>query len=132
MSKSLLLMFSLLCALLLLGCYKSDTTTNRDAAAPANQNASAATAPAATPATAASSQKIGVAECDEFIAAYEACVNNKVPAAARPQFNTSLAQWRKSWHDLAANPQTKATLTQVCKTSLDQARQSMKAYGCKF
>src|SRR5882724_11212884 len=131
MSKSLLLMFSLLCALLLLGCYKSDTTTNRDAAAPANQNARA-TAPAATPAAASSSQKIGVAECDEFIAAYEACVNDKVPAAARAQFNTSLAQWRKSWHDLAANPQTKPTLVQACKSTLEQARQSMKAYGCTF
>jgi hypothetical protein len=88
----------------------------------------------ASPATtsASSGPKIGVAECDEFIAAYEACVNDKVPAASRAQFNTSLAQWRKSWHDLAAKPQTKPTLAQVCKTSLEQARQSMKAYGCKF
>ena len=133
MSKSILLMAALLCSLLLLGCYKSDTTTNRD---DTNKNGSVATAHAsASPAASApanSAQKIGVPECDAFITAYEACVNDKVPAAARPQFNTSLAQWRKSWHDLAANPQTKPTLAQVCKTSLEQARTSMKAYGCTF
>ncbi len=93
MSKSLLLITCVLCALLLLGCYKSDTSTN---------------------------------------GAAEACVTDKVPAAQRAQFNASLAQWRKSWHDLAANPQTRGTLAQVCKQSHDQAKQSMKAYGCTF
>jgi hypothetical protein len=130
MSKSLFLMFAVLC-LLLLGCSKSETTTNRDSTAPANKNAPAMASPAATT-SASSGQKTGVAACDDFIAAYEACVNDKVPAAARAQFKTSVAQWRKSWHDLAANPQTKATLPQVCKTTAEQARKSMKAYGCTF
>jgi len=129
MSKSLLLMAFVLCSLLLLGCYKSDTTTNRDGSAPTNRPAPAASATAATASTA---EKIGVAECDAFLTAYEACVTDKVPAAARAQYNAALAQWRKSWHDLAANPQTRATLAQVCKTSHDNAKQSMKAYGCTF
>jgi len=129
MSKSLLLITCVLCALLLLGCYKSDTSTN--GAAPTNKPAPAASSPAPA-ATASSGQKIGVAECDAYIAAYEACVNDKVPAASRAQFNASLAQLRKSWHDLAANPQTRASLAQACKTAHDQAKQSMKAYGCTF
>ena len=128
MSKSLLLMASVLCTLLLLGCYKSDTTTNRDGSAPTNKPAASPSAAVAT----ASTQKIGVPECDAFLTAYEACVTDKVPAASRAQFNASLAQWRKSWHDLAANPRTKATLAQVCKQSHEQAKQSMKAYGCTF
>jgi hypothetical protein len=131
MSKSLLLMASVLCTLLLLGCSKSETTTNSPGSAPTNKPAPAASSPA--PATTSSSgQKIGVAECDAYIAAYEACVNDKVPAASRAQFNASLAQVRKSWHDLAANPQTRASLVQACKTAHDQAKQSMKAYGCTF
>jgi len=129
MSKSLLLIACVLCALLLLGCYKSDTSTN--GAAPTNKPAPAASSPAPA-ATASSAQKIGIAECDAYITAYEACVTDKVPAAQRAQFNASLAQWRKSWHDLAANPQTRGTLAQVCKQSHDQAKQSMKAYGCTF
>src|SRR5258705_12071052 len=130
MSKSLFLMLAVLC--LLLGCSKSEMTTNRDSTASAtNKNAPATAAPTTTT-SASSSQKVGVAECDAFIAAYEACVNEKVPAAARAQLNSSLAQWRKSWHDLAANPQTKPTLVQACKSTLEQARQSMKPYGCTF
>jgi uncharacterized lipoprotein NlpE involved in copper resistance len=130
MSKSLLLMASVLCTLLLLGCNKSDTTINRDGSASTNKAAPAASA--APAATASSAAKIGVAECDAYITAYEACVNDKVPAASRAQFNASLAQVRKSWHDLAANPQTRASLAQACKTAHEQAKQSMKAYGCTF
>jgi hypothetical protein len=33
---------------------------------------------------------------------------------------------------LAANPQTRATLAATCKTSMEQAKQSMKSYGCQF
>jgi hypothetical protein len=131
MSKSLILMLAVLC-LFILGCSKSETTTNRDLTATAtNKNAPATAAPTTTT-SASSSQKVGVAECDAFIAAYEACVNEKVPAAARAQLNSSLAQWRKRWHDLAANPQTKPTLVQACKSALEQARQSTKPYGCTF
>jgi hypothetical protein len=129
MSKSLLLIACVLCALLLLGCNKSDTGTN--SAAPTNKPAPAASSPAPA-ATASSAQKIGVAECDAYITAYEACVNDKVPAAARAQYNSSLAQLRKSWQQLAANPQTRASLAQACKTAHDQAKQSMKTYGCTF
>src|SRR6266496_2614179 len=120
MSKSLLLTISVFCTLLFLGCNKSESTTNRASSA----NAPAASPSAKAPSTMASGEKIGVPECDEFITAYEACVNDKVPAAARAQFKASVAQWRKSWHDLAANPKSKATLAGVCKTSLDQAKQS--------
>lgn len=128
MSKSLLLSFILVVAVLAFACAKSESTTNKDATAPATSQP--ATSPATT--TASSSDSIGVAECDAFIKSYEACVKDKVPEAARAQFNSTLAQWRKSWRDLAANPQTKPTLASACKTQLDAARQSMKAYGCTF
>jgi hypothetical protein len=124
--SNILLMFFLLSAFLLIGCAKSEQTTNRDATAPS-------TAPAASPAattTTAHSGDIGVPECDAFLKAYEACVHDKVPAAARPTFDTTMANWRKAWHDQAANPQTKAALAAACKTSHDQAKASMKIYGC--
>jgi hypothetical protein len=79
----------------------------------------------------ASGDKIGVAECDEFIAKYEACMS-KVPAAGQAAVKSSLDAWRKSWKDLAANPQTKGALAGACKTALDQAKTSMSAYGCSW
>ena len=132
MTKTFLLMACVLCTLLLISCSKStETTTNREASAPANK----ATAPAASPATSttvAAGEKIGVPECDAFIAAYEACIHDKVPEAQRAQFNAGVATWRKSWHDLAANPQTKATLVSVCKQTIESAKASMKPWGCTF
>jgi len=128
MSKSIIFSFILVVAVLMVGCAKSESTTNKDATAPATSKP--ATSPATT--TASSSDSIGVAECDAFLKSYEACVKDKVPEAQRATFNTGLAQWRKSWHDLAQNPQTKATLASICKTQLDNAKQSMKAYGCTF
>ena len=125
------------CALLLLACGEASNTNNAPATNAGNANASkaatnsaAATTPAAS--TASAADKIGVPECDDYLAKYESCVNDKVPAAARAQYESTLAQTRKSWRDLAANPQTKASLAQACKSATEAARASMKTMGCEF
>jgi hypothetical protein len=128
------------CLLLSIACSEYSNTNNAPAtnAPAANSNAGKAAtntaAPAATAAAtvAATGDKIGVPECDDFLAKYETCVSSKVPAAARAQYEATLTQWRKSWRDLAANPQTKATLVQACKTATESARQSMASMGCEF
>jgi succinate dehydrogenase/fumarate reductase-like Fe-S protein len=127
------------CALLLAACggYSSNSNNAPATNAPAaNSNAGKAAtntaAPAATVAAAAAGDKIGVPECDDYLAKYETCVSTKVPAAARAQYESTMAQTRKSWRDLAANPQTKATLAQACKTATETARASMKQMGCEF
>ena len=132
MLTKLSLFLCLMCAIVLVGCSKSETNTNANATTGNANKAASSSNPAPTKATTASAEKIGVPECDEFIAAYEACVSNKVPAAAQPQLKSGLAQWRSSWKKLAENPQTKATLVGVCKQQLEAARTSMKAYGCTF
>ena len=131
MSKSFLLLCLVLCALVLISCAKSESTTNREAA-PA---ASPKTSPAATTATTGTStaaEKIGVPECDAYIAAYEACIRDKVPAAGRATYESTFATLRKQWHDAAANPQTKAGLAAGCKAATDAARTAMKSYNCNF
>ena len=126
-------------ALLLVACGGSDTSSNSSTANTANANKATTntatttnTTPSTANTTAAGGEKIGVPECDEFIAKYEACVSGKVPEAQRAQYKSGLEQWRDSWRKLAANPQTKATLTQVCKTQLETAKTSMKSFGCNF
>jgi hypothetical protein len=130
MTKLILIACLVLSSALLLACTKTETNSNTNAA-PANRSATTAASPAATT-TAAAGEKIGIAECDNFLTAYENCVNNKVPAASRAQFNSGLATWRKQWHDLAANPQTRGTLAAACKAQLDTAKTSMKSFGCTF
>lgn len=82
--------------------------------------------------TAASGDKVGVAECDDFLAKYEACVSGKVPAQAQAAFKSSMETWRKAWKQQAANPQTKAALAQVCKTASEQNKAALSSYGCSW
>ncbi|MGI9065516.1 MAG: hypothetical protein ACR2HX_03825 [Pyrinomonadaceae bacterium] len=130
MKKRILLPLCVVFGLLLVACGTTEVTVNRNTSAPAPTT----TSPASTPATIASStgEKIGVPECDDFIAAYDACVSSKVPEAARAQYKTTIEQWRTSWRRLATNPNTKATLAGVCKQAAEQARTSMKTYNCTW
>ena len=80
----------------------------------------------------ASGDKIGVAECDEFIQKYEACVNSKVPETARSMVKANLDTMRNAWKKAAETPQGKAGLAQGCKQALEQARTTMGSYGCSW
>jgi len=131
MLKILSLIVCMLVALFVVGCNKETMQSNVNTSN-ANKPATAASSPATAATPAMAGEKIGVPECDDFIAKYDACVTSHVPEAARAQYKTSIEQWRSSWHKLAANPQTKATLAAACKTAAEQARTSMKTYNCTF
>ncbi len=128
--KSFLLL-CFVCALVLAGCSASEPANNAGSTT-GNANKAATTTTPATTTAANTGEKIGVPECDDFIAAYDACVSSKVPEVARAQYKTAIEQWRTSWRKLAENPQTKASLAAACKQSAEQARTSMKTYGCTF
>jgi len=88
---------------------------------------------AATPASTTTSAAVtGVAECDEYISKYEACVKDKVPASMRAQMQTSLDASRNAWKTAASTPQGKATLAKTCTDALAAAKQAMGSYGCTF
>ena len=131
LQKTSLLLF-IVCAIVLVGCSKSEPPANGASGTTGNANKAATSTSPATSTTAAAGEKIGVPECDEFIAAYDACISGKVPEAARAQYKTAIEQWRSSWRKAAENPTTKATLAAACKQSAEQARASMKTYGCTF
>lgn len=125
------LLLCVVCAIVFVGCAKSEPTNANNSNA---NKAATSTTPAtnAPPTTAAAAEKIGVPECDDFIAAYDSCVTSKVPEVARAQYKTAIEQWRTSWRKLAENPQTKASLAAACKQSAEQARATMKTYNCTF
>ena len=104
-------------ALALAGCDRQPTQP----AAPA-----AATPAAATAATGA----IGVAACDEFLARYEACLADRVPAATRDALRQSMAAWRSSWQQAAATPAGRDGLVQACQQARESSRPALQAYGC--
>jgi hypothetical protein len=82
--------------------------------------------------TVSSGEKIGIAECDDFLAKYDDCITKNVPEAQRAQYESSIKQWRDSWRQLAKNDMTKGTLAAACKQALEQAKSSMKSYNCTF
>ena len=116
-----------LAAGLICGSLATAACSSGDPAAGAqSKDAPAQTAPAA------SGDSIGVAECDQYLAAYESCLKDKVPAAAREMMKTSFDSTRASWRQAAATPEGRAGLATACKTARDGARQSMASYGCQF
>ncbi len=128
LSKTLLI-FAVLCTAILIGCSKTDTMENSNSTAGNSNRTTAASTPATT---AAAGEKIGVPECDDFIAKYDACVSSKVPETARAQYKSAIDQWRASWKKLAENPATKGTLAAACKQAAEQQAAALKSYGCSW
>jgi hypothetical protein len=139
MTTKLISLFALcvLLGLVLLACGgAADNTNTATTNSTTNANTKSAATPgaAASPAatTASTGEKIGVAECDDFITKYEACVTGKVPAAQQAMFKSSIEQWRSSWKKLADNPTTKGTLVSICKTQLEQSKTALSSFGCAW
>ena len=125
-----LLALCIAAGLVLLACGGgADNTANTANTANAG-NTNKATNTAANTST-TSGDKVGVPECDEYIAKVEACLA-KVPAAGQPAVKSSLDAMRKSWRDAAATPQGKAGLAAGCKQALETAKTTYSAYGCSW
>ena len=125
-----LLTAMLFCIVGLFGC--SSTAKTSEQTAPKTGEPTNAKPANSDKEVAANNDKIGVPECDDYLEKYEACIFGKVPEAARSAMKSSFEQTRKTWKDLAANPQTKASLASVCKQSKDAAKQAMAAYKCEW
>jgi hypothetical protein len=95
--------------------------------APAAPATTAAPAMTAAPATADST---GIAECDDYLTKYQACVETKVPEGTRAALKQSLDQTRAAWRTALAAPGGKESLAAACKQMHDASKASMSAYGC--
>jgi len=117
------------------GAATNNTTANKPANAASTTTTSSTTtttAPVNTAATTAdsSSPNTGVAECDEYITKYEACLTTiaaKAPQAA-PGLKTSFEAQRDAFKKAAATPQGKASLAPQCKTAMSNAKTATAAW----
>lgn len=116
-----------LLTLLLAACQKSEAPASSPAP---TVGAPAASAPAASPASA--DLEFGVAECDEYVKRYLACVESKVPEAVRGPIRASLEQTRTAWRQAAMTPEGRTGLAQACSIANEAAKTAMAAYGCSF
>jgi len=115
---------------------QAPSTPAAQTGAPAQRAATPATPPAATPpaatppASAAVADSTGVPECDDYLSKYQACVDSKVPEAARAALRQSLDQTRAAWRSAMTTPGGKNGMAAACTQARDAAKTSMAAYGC--
>ena len=65
------------------------------------------------------SDKVGVAECDEYLAKFAACIP-KAPSDDRPAMEAGMKSSKAAWKAAAAaSDQDKDVLRRQCKTMLD-------------
>lgn len=84
---------------------------------------------AAPPRAAQDADRIGVAECDDYLDRYEACLASHAPEGARDALRTALQQTRTSWRKSMAHT-SKEAMTAVCQRARAAARPSLVARGC--
>ena len=73
---------------------------------------------------------VGIAECDDYLNKYQACVLTKAPQSARATLKQSLDQTRAVWRTASTTPSGKAGLAAACKQAREASRASLRAYGC--
>jgi len=130
MKRITLVIFMTAVSLVLFACSKTENTSNSNTNS--SNTAQKSTGTSTTSTTASAGDKIGVPECDDYIAKYESCVRSKVPETMRAQMESTLKTARDNWKKAAETPQGKGTLAAACKQANDAAAASMKAWGCTF
>ena len=88
--------------------------------------------PQQKPAAAVVDGAFGVKECDDYIRKYLACVDTKVPEAARAMVRQGFEQTKASWKQAASTPAGKTSLAAACTQAEAAAKQAMAAYGCQW
>ena len=119
-------------AVVLVACSKTENMSNSNSNSTTANKSTGTSGTSTTSTTASAGDKIGVPECDDFIAKYESCVTGKVPEMARAQYQSAVKQWKESWKKLAENPQTKGSLASACKQAQAQQEAALKSFGCTF
>jgi len=75
--------------------------------------------------------KIGIAECDEYLTKVQTCVAS-LSAAQGQSMSAMMEQMRTAWQSAAQTPQGKAGLAAGCKQASDMAKPQFTAAGCKW
>jgi hypothetical protein len=80
----------------------------------------------------AAPQKVGVPECDYYLASYQSCVMTRAPQAARQALTRSMNSIRDKWRQLAQTPAGRRELATDCTKAMEMAKRTMAAYQCSF
>jgi hypothetical protein len=78
-------------------------------------------------------EKVGVASCDEYVASYVACINEKVPEAEREAQRRTVFDNITAWKQTAAGGgAAEKGLQTACKIATEQAKRTTRDWGCAW
>lgn len=112
----------------------ANTTAPTNAATPANTTAPTNTTAPSNSEVSKTGDSVGVPECDEYIAKYEACLTKIAEKAPQVQtgLKTAFEQQRNAFKQAAANPTSKATLPATCKQAIETSKAATASYACTW
>lgn len=77
--------------------------------------------------------QVGVAGCDEYVAAYVTCIAEKVPEAEREAQRRIVFDNVSAWKQTAAGGgAAEKGLQTACKIATEQAKRATQAWGCDW
>ena len=134
LSVKFFMVAALLCGAIFLASCSSAPVNNSNTAVvkPANTTNTAKTDAPKTDTT--SGDSVGVAECDEYIKKYEACLTKIAEKApqVQPGMKTAFEQQRSAFKQGASTAEGKTALATQCKQLIETAKTSTSAYACTW
>ena len=127
----------ILSGVLVTGCdKKADAPADVTSAPETTTSVAAEPAPAPEPtpapteeAPATTGGEIGIAECDDYINKYKACMD-KLPAEGRAAYQQGLDQMVSAWKQVPT--EARSSLAEGCKMATENAKTAMQAMGCEW
>lgn len=119
-----------LAAGLIAGLAACETQEHADAELDGVRKAKAAAARASAHTNVGLADEIGIAECDDYIKKFEACLAEKIPADDQIKFRMTLDDQKRQWRSVANDPAQHDTLVQQCTDAANMAKSTMQE--CSF
>jgi len=86
--------------------------------------------------TAFAAESIGIPACDNFLAKYQACVTNKVPADKKAMMQSGVDGMRKGWIELRTLVERdeieREDVEEICRQAPAQMKQTFESFGCSL
>lgn len=74
--------------------------------------------------------KVGVAACDDFVARYRACIDEKVPEREKRSHTAALLAQLTTWSQAQGDSKLAPALADECASAAAAARASTRVLGC--
>jgi hypothetical protein len=74
--------------------------------------------------------KVGVAACDDYVARYRACLDEKVAEGEKRSHTTALLNQLKTWSAAKDDPKLAPALADECTAAAEAARAATRVLGC--